>query len=257
MGPKNNSSFSLKSYVMEHNPESYAERGWAYKWTRSNVAETVMAHVPGNSLRSLPGTARHGRNLQELAEVMVTRYGNDVPKSIETKFNAAEARHIKNMKSPVLRGAGRGFVKGLLPAAFVGYDVYSAVNSQGSAGDRSFATGTALASNLGAWGGAKAGALIGAAVGGPIGGAVGFLAGGLAGYTGVSTVAYKGYDFANRLVENERRRRGVEWSEWGGQTQVFNTQRSATMRQRSLEAMNRGMMNARSLMGREAGFMHR
>jgi hypothetical protein len=74
---------------------------------------------------------------------------------------------------------------------------------------------------------------------------------------GVSSAGYAAYGFANRLVDNERRRRGIEWNGWAGQTQVFNTQKAATMRQRSLEAMNRGMMNARSAMGREASFMHR
>jgi hypothetical protein len=255
----NNEWFS--NYLIQNHPESYASRGWAFTGAQPNRGRAMASMF---FRTASPGSSRYAANLEDAYMDVARRHGGVVPPKIEEKFISAEKSHMNALSSPkrafLLRNAGK--IAG--PLLSVGMAGYAFASTEGGLGNKTFAAGTELGASAVGWGAGLAGAKIGGAIGsafGPVGtvvgGGIGLLAGALGGYTVASSAAYSAYDFADRMVENQKRKRGLEWNEWAGQTQAFNTQRAVTMRQRSLEAMNRGMMNSRSLMGREAGFMHR
>lgn len=63
------------------------------------------------------------------------------------------------------------------------------------------------------------------------------------------------YEFQKHLADigSKQRMSGLEW---GKGSPGMDTQRAYTMRQQSLQQMNRGQMSARSLLGREAQYLH-
>lgn len=118
-----------------------------------------------------------------------------------------------------------------------------------------------VGSKAGVWAGAAAGAAIGSvvpvvgtAVGGLIGGAIGYLGGGFGGaYLGEqATFGIK--STMDKKVDIARKQKYA--SGWYGDQSAFNTQKAATMRQYSLQAMNQGMMSARSGLGHEGVMVH-
>ena len=86
------------------------------------------------------------------------------------------------------------------------------------------------------------------------------IAGGAASFAGGMIGAYlvtKPIEYGiEKWEEGVQRELDARKMNWVGNTDVFDTQRAHTMRQTSLEAMNRGMMSARSMMGREAMMLH-
>lgn len=73
---------------------------------------------------------------------------------------------------------------------------------------------------------------------------------------GVAGGLYGGYKAVDYLAQRGAASRSPNL-EWGGLSKSMTTRKAATMRQRSLAQMNRGAMSARSLMGREAQYLHR
>jgi len=91
---------------------------------------------------------------------------------------------------------------------------------------------------------------VGFAVGSLIGGPLGSIVGGI----GMGALADATFSQADKIVDTERKRRSLDW---GAHTAPFQTARAHTMRQQSLQLMNRGQMSARSLLGQEAVYVHK
>lgn len=115
---------------------------------------------------------------------------------------------------------------------------------------------------IGTSGGARIGASLfsGASIGGGATAAIaGAAKGGLAvaglmlASTAVSTAFNGVYASLRTGFQNKRKMRGLDFA---GDTAQMYTQRSTTMRQRAVQAMNRSHMNARSAFGQEAQLMH-
>jgi hypothetical protein len=255
--------FSLSNSIQELFPQNYAEQRSAFVASQPNRASARSAYF---SRTAHPGSDRYMNNLRSLEEDMLRRHGGILPKKIEERMAGAKKAHIDALAHPHRARTLRNLGRAIGPVATLGFAAYAMWGGEGgSTGDRAAAAAGEVAGGIGGgigwFAGGATGAAIGSAilpgVGTVIGGLVGSFAGSFAGYSAGSGAVGTAYDFANRLVDNEKRKRGLEWNDWAGQTQAFNTQRASTMRQRSLEAMNRGMMNSRSLMGREASFMHR
>jgi hypothetical protein len=130
----------------------------------------------------------------------------------------------------------------------------SGVMTEGSMQEKARAMTSAVGMEVGFAAGSKVGLGIGAAIGGPVGGVVGFLAGGMIGGIAGGELTDAITRIPDKMVDAQRQSRGLDW---GQHTAAFQTQRAHTMRQRSLAAMNRGEMSARSLLGQEALFVHR
>ena len=124
-----------------------------------------------------------------------------------------------------------------------------------------------------------AGMPIGAAIGGAIGGALGSVAPGVGNAIGFvagaaigTAIGYAGGWAWNRAVDvaempyriarggynfmRDLGKRSTKLELGGGVSAANRTRAAHTMRQRHLMSMNRSGMNARSLLGREAGMMH-
>ena len=86
-----------------------------------------------------------------------------------------------------------------------------------------------------------------------VGGGLGKLAMGFTGMAALEFAAEEAIGAWQGGVEKERDLRKLNWV---GNTDAFNTQRAHTMRQTSLQAMNSGMMSARSMLGREGVMLH-
>lgn len=71
----------------------------------------------------------------------------------------------------------------------------------------------------------------------------------------VGLAAEGAYEFQKHLADigSKQRMSGLEW---GKGSPGMDTQKAYTMRQQSLQMMNRGSMSARSLLGREAQYLH-
>ena len=124
------------------------------------------------------------------------------------------------------------------------------------------AVGGTAGALIGTAGGARIGASLfsGAAIGGGATAAIaGAAKGGLAvaglmlASTAVSTAFNGVYASLRTGFQNKRKMRGLDFA---GDTAQMYTQRSTTMRQRAVQAMNRSHMNARSAFGQEAQLMH-
>jgi hypothetical protein len=162
--------------------------------------------------------------------------------------------------------AGAGAIKYALGGAFVTSAIFATLGAmEAGAGQEGVeaARGATIgiADFIGWEVGSKAGMGIGAAIGSAIpivgtaiGAGVGYLAGGMAGAIAGGSMTEALTRIPDRLVEREQSKRRLNW---GVQSPAFNTQRAHTMRQQSLSMMNRGTMSARSLLGREAMFVHR
>ena len=72
---------------------------------------------------------------------------------------------------------------------------------------------------------------------------------------GTALAAEGAYEFQKHLADigSQQRMTGLEW---GKGSPGMDTRRAYTMRQQSLQMMNRGSMSARSLLGREAQYLH-
>ena len=200
--------------------------------------------------RYAEGSSQHLTNLRRLQAARPKHKG--INRAIG-KAEKAAMQTSKGMLGTVL-GAAAG-------AMTIGTALYEAYNTEGGTYEQAKAGISTIAGYTVGWGiGMKAGMGIGAAVGSivpfvgtAIGAGIGALVGGFAG-DHFTRAAIKGVTgVTDKMVESERRRRGLNWV---GDKSAFQTQRAYTMRQQSLQAMNRGMMNSRSMLGREAMMVH-
>jgi hypothetical protein len=192
-----------------------------------------------------------------------------------TKHKIGSDAHIRNLEQMLARDPDSEGLKKAIKKASSGFSKLGMLGRIGGAGLMgafialpAFITpgsgaekARAVVGGLAGWTlGAKAGMGLGAAIGSivpgvgtAIGAVVGGLAGGIAGAIGF----YEGFQalsrIPDRMVDRERARRKLDWV---GDKRAFQTQRASTMRQQSMEMMNRGMMSARSMLGREGVMLH-
>jgi phage tail tape-measure protein len=171
----------------------------------------------------------------------------------------AVAAHAKEGKSVLGRVGGAFKGAGFSALITAGFTIGTMAMTEGSLEDKGIAgvetlAGTALSipgSTLGMAVGGTIGSVI-PVFGTAVGMAAGWLIGGMVGWEAGALIGKPlRYFQRKRDAEINRRRLG-----WVGNTAAFQTQSAWTMRQRSLEAMNSGQASARSLLGREATFLH-
>lgn len=229
---------------------------FASNFARGGASNTLFAPTAGEAFRSAFqrthkfGSPQHISNLEFMAQ--------------QSPRNPMYARALKKAKAgEVQKSLGRRIAGGALKtgigAAFVALPAFT---TPGGIPEKTRAVVGGAASLLGWEAGSKVGMGIGAAagsailpgIGTAIGGALGYIGGGILGAMGVDEGVQALMKIPDNMVERERKRRHLDWV---GNMDAFNTQSAATMRQMSLQAMNRGMATARSAMGREAVMFHR
>jgi hypothetical protein len=192
------------------------------------------------------GSRGHIENLERLAQM------HPGDKDISKALNSAKSSSGISLKGAAARIGGFG-----LGAAFTMAPLFTTPGGlddklRAVAGSGASAVGWAAGAKLGAASGAALGSVI-PGLGTAVGAVTGTVLGGLAGAIGAEQIVSFGFQQMDRLVEGERAKRHLNWV---NESAAFRTRKSATMRQQSLQAMNRGMMASRSVLGREASFMH-
>lgn len=229
---------------------------FASNFARQGASATLFAPTAGEAFKSAFrrthkfGSQQHISNLEQMLAQQP-----DNPR-FQKALTKAKAEPVK--RSLGRRIGGTAFKVGI-GAAFVALPAFT---EPGGLKEKGTAVVAGAASYLGWEAGSKVGMGIGAAAGSAIlpgigtavGGALGYVAGGLAGAVGVDEGVRALMKIPDNLVERERKRRNLNWV---GNMDAFNTQSAATMRQMSMQAMNRGMATGRSAMGREAIMFHR
>lgn len=227
---------------------------FASNFARGGFSRVMFARTGGEAFKSAfntpydIGSRQHVRNLEFMAAQ------NPDSRRIQNALNKARNPMKKSFARKALGGLGHAGMMG----AFVALPAFT---TEGGLPEK----GRAVAGGLAGWAGfeigSKAGAGIGAAIGSvipgigtAIGGVVGFVGGGLLGAIGGEEGFGAIMSIPDTMVERERKRRNLNWV---GNRDAFNTQSAATMRQMSLQAMNRGMATGRSALGREAIMFHR
>lgn len=196
--------------------------------------------------------AKYGgtRHIENLRRLQAADPGNKrIAKAIE-KASAASGPS----KFHIGKFAGRVGIA----AAFT---ALPALTTPGSGADKARAAAGGLVGQVGWELGSRAGMSVGAGIGSAIlpgigtaiGAAAGFIIGGMAGAVGFDEGFQALTRIPDRMVEKERARRNLNWK---NDMSAFQTQRASTMRQLSLQAMNRGQMSARSMLGREGMMLH-
>jgi len=172
-------------------------------------------------------------------------------KAIQRAITKAETSASKFGAGKLAASIGMGAAMVALPAFMTpGSGLEKA---RAAAGGVASIAGWEIGMRAGMGGGAALGNFILPGVGGLIGGGVGAIAGGLAGAIGADAGFQALSRIPDRMVERERARRNLNWR---GDTTAFMTQSAHTMRQQSLQAMNRGQQSARSMLGREGVMLH-
>jgi len=214
-------------------------------------ASTAFAPTTGEAMRA-PfrrkldyGSAGHMANLRRMqaADPNNLNIKKAIDKASQGPGRASSLKHAARL------GIGAAFVA--LPA-FV---------TPGSGQEKARATAGALVGQVGWEVGTRVGMSVGAGVGSAIlpgigtavGAAAGYLIGGVAGAIGFDEGFQALTRIPDRMVEKERARRNLNWK---NDMSAFQTRRASTMRQMSLQAMSRGQMNARSMLGREGVMLH-
>jgi hypothetical protein len=190
------------------------------------------------------GSPQHIKNLERM---QVEMPGN---KGIDRALEKAKKGSSKLGMLGRTAGLGLGAAFTMLPAFL----------TPGSGQEKARAV-VGGAAGLGGWFlGAKAGASVGGALGSVVPGlgtAVGTIIGAAVGAFAGSIAADEGFQglsrIPDRMVERERSRRKLDWV---GDKRAFQTERASTMRQQSMQMMNKGMMSARSMLGREGVMLH-
>jgi hypothetical protein len=243
------------------NPTIRGQLNWdSHVWARETFANqfargggalpSMFAPTAGEAFKApfrkkhKVGSPTHIRNLEK----MLARDPNN--KGIQKALQKASAGPGK--VGTLSRVAGFG-----LGAAFIALPAFT---TEGGIVEKGRAVAIGAASFAGWEGGATLGMALGGAIGSvipgigtAIGAVAGYIGGGLLGSMGAESAAGAAFGFADRLVDRERNRRKLDWV---GDKTAFQTQRASTMRQQSMEMMNRGMMSARSLLGREGVMLH-
>jgi len=154
-------------------------------------------------------------------------------------------------------GLGGRTFGGVLGGAYIGYAALSANGGavkkiRGGVSATAETVGFAAGSNVGLALGAAAGSFAGP-LGSVVGGALGMIGGGVLGAMGFNMASEQMMDVLEGPAKREQRKRKVNWVH---DNSAFMTQNAHTMRQTSLNAMNRGMTSARSMLGREGVMFH-
>ena len=232
-------------------PSSFARGG--------GLIPTMFAETPKEAWKTAwrkkhkVGSFDHIQNLERMAAADPGNAG--VQKALE------KARQAKP-KISALKAVGNT----ALGAAFIGLPFFT---TPGGLTEKSKATAAGAVGMVGWEVGAKLGAATGAAIGNAIGTAIlpgigtvigsllgevgGYVAGAFGGSIAMEQAAHGVMGITDRMAESERKRRGLNWV---GDTSAFNTRKASTMRQQSLQLMNSGAMNARSMLGREGVMLH-
>lgn len=221
---------------------------FASNFARNGMSASMFGRTAGDRFRSAlgrthkAGSPQHIRNLEYLASMEP-----DNPNLVNALEKAKTTSQGSKSLSRTLFG---GALKVGMGTAFVALPAFT---TPGGISEK----GRAVAGGLAGWAGWSAGATLGAAIGSVIpviGAPIGALAGGLAASIGADEGMRALLTIPDNMVERERKRRNLNWV---GNQDAFNTRSAATMRQMSLQAMNRGMATGRSALGREAVMFHR
>ena len=234
---------------------NWAQGRWGGNYARGGISSAVFAPSRADMVKAAfrpeatQNSWSHIRRMNKVRQGLVDS-GRSV-KRIDKLIEAA-----KNGKV----GPGRisRLIGGKIGAGFIGYSV---ISEEGNILKKGRAGATATASTIGFTVGMKVGAGLGAAAGSLIlpgigtaaGAVVGGVVGGLAGAIGAEKVVGAAWDVVTAPIERERKRRKLNWV---NDNSAFMTQGAHTMRQQSLNAMNRGMTSARSMLGQEGMMFH-
>ncbi|RLC11691.1 MAG: hypothetical protein DRI24_18435 [Deltaproteobacteria bacterium] len=233
---------------------TWARSKYTANYARGGFSSVVFAPNRKEMLSSMfrsqlrENSPEHIRAMEKLA------MERNVSKGAVTKRmgNILEAK-----KGKLGAGLGKRVFGGVLGGAYIGY---AALSANGGAVKKIRGGVSATAETVGFAAGGKAGLALGAAAGsfaGPlgsvVGGALGMIGGGLLGAAGFNMASEQMMDVLEGPAKREQRRRKVNWVH---DNSAFMTQNAHTMRQTSLNAMNRGMTSARSMLGREGVMFH-
>ena len=236
---------------------TWGRQMFASSFAKGGIAASMFADTPGQAalnafkISAREGSARQIRNLEH----MVQKYPDS--KRVAKALKAARGPQKMGKLGMAMCGAG---------AAFAAYSIAQPLlATRGSATDKvynsgreafSYMVGFPVGSTIGKATGTAIGAVLGSvvpfvgtAIGAGLGSLVGHVAGGFVG----GELAGALYDIPQRMVDRERSRRNLNWR---NDQSAFMTQSAFTMRQQSLQAMNRGMVTARSMLGREGIMLH-
>jgi len=242
--------------AMEWGAHQFGRELFAANFTQGGFSSIAFASSRKEALRNMLrpkvrfGGKEHIRRLESLYEAS----GKD-PMVLRGLKKAQKAKVSK-------LGKFGGFAKIGGPLAGAAIFAVPAMMEEGSGVEKTERGLAAIVSGTVGWhAGASAGAVAGAALGGTIlpgighalGAVVGYLGGGMLGFEATDAGAREAFSVPRRLVERERKRRKMDW---GTPNPAFYTRQAATMRQVSLQAMNRGMMTSRSALGQEGLWLH-
>lgn len=246
---------------------TWGQQTFAGNYSRGGIASYMFSpggRRPGGLFgETKAGSSSHIRKLERMRES--GRYDKGkIDKALERATAAGNKAKTPWKDLGGMSKAGRvgGMMLKAGPMALI-TGVASAAMTQGSAGDKltaglAMGIGTTVGWEVGSKAGMAAGAAIGSVVpvvGTAIGAVAGYIIGGLSGaYAGEQGIhGIKG--MMDKRVELARKQKYA--SGWYGDMSAFNTQKAATMRQYSLQAMNQGMMSARSGLGHEGVMVHK
>jgi hypothetical protein len=241
---------------------TFGKQYFASNFSRGGFAATAFAATPGEAFRSaFRNNVEYGGDIH-LARMKAMAQAD--PSLLESNAWKNQFRKVYGANRYGQRGfskAASGFSGVLGKALPIGFFALPAFTTPGGLEEKARATLGGAASYIGWELGSKFGMGTGAAIGSiipgfgtAIGAGVGYIVGGFAGAIGFDEGTQALTRIPDAMVKRERERRRLDWV---GSKNAFQTQSAATMRQQSMLAMSRGLMNARSALGREAVMMHR
>ena len=228
-----NARWSAHQFGRQHFAGSFAKGGFA---STAFAATSTDALVSPWRRKNKPGSQQYIDNLRKIQSAH--------------PGNKKIAKSLTKAEQGVQKAGWKGKLLGVGMVATVALPMFT---TPGSMYDKTKASVSMLGWDIGAAVGMKLGAGVGAAIGGPVGAVLGASAGYLAGGLTVSLGIDKAFNAADAAIDRERNKRQMNWV---GNQAAFMTQGAHTMRQQSLQAMNRGMMSARSMLGREGMMLH-
>ena len=230
-------------------------RLFASSYARGGFSATAFApttRAAWSSSWSSPleyGSEQHLENLKQM-------YAQTKDKKFIETFEKVRNRSSRTAKQTAMAQGGRAWRGTKRMAKLAGgatMALLPAITTSGGLKEKGLAMAAGTVGYAGWIAGGKAGAAAGFALGLAPGAVIGGLIGAIAGGSVVEEGFRSLLKIPDTIVERERARRDLNWV---GDTAAFNTQKAYTMRQQSLLAMNRGLMNSRSMLGREAIMMH-
>lgn len=238
----------------------------AHKWARqssvfaSNMAAGGFAAsmFPANSrdalrnafkVRYRENSAEHIRRLEELHRLH-PRASGAKKALLKARGGIDPATGRRVMPGKLGHGIMSRAIGGGLGTALI---MGEAMMTEGGAAEKMRGGIGGAAAMVGFMVGTKVGGAVGGYYGGPVGAIIGGAVGGFTTSYAAGLTAELITGIPERLVERERERRKFGWV---NNHAAFQTQQAATMRQLSLQAMNRGQMSGRSMLGQEGILLH-